>query len=243
MGLNSIILLIFSLGITVGTPIYIFFREKMGNRTIQTSDFSKQRVFKLTTINFFLNGLAGLVLLGILLNLLAVIESFEIYQNVLALLFLVSAGATYYGNGIYITSIMLEAYTLPQLQKIKEFETQFIATHLFHGPISHFLIYSGWPLAMFFLALLELTSLQPTNLFGFLLIIGGITTAITYSIGQIYNHTYPYQMITNAVLGIILLLFFPVTKHMGPVYIYSLTFTLASGILLWGYFIQRKLIY
>lgn len=238
MNSNSIILLTLSFGVTVGVPLYILFRDKMGKELANNLNFSRRRVFKLTAINLTLNSLIGLVLLGMFLNLLILFNSFSIYHIALALLFFVSAGTTFYGNGIYITSIILEAYTLPQLQRIKEFKTQFIATHLFHGPISHVLIYSGWPIAMFFLSLLELTSLQDTNFPGGLLIIGGMATAIAYSVGQIYNHTYLYHLVTNSVLGIILSISFLIAKDLGPIYIYSLAFTVTSGIVLWIYSVR-----
>lgn len=175
--------------------------------------------------------------MAMFLNILSNISSLNSYQIVLALLLFMSAGATFYGNGIYITSIILEAYTLPQVQRIREYRTQFIATHLFHGPISHVLIYSGWPIAMFFLSLLELGG-SDVNYPVLILSIGGMATAIAYSFGQIYNHTYQFQMLTNTILGIALLIFF---GSGGPIYTYSLIFTITSAIVLWCYFIKQSI--
>lgn len=241
MDFNSVVLLSLSAGITIGAPLYIFFRERMGNQATQKSDLSRRRVLKLTTINLTLNILVGMVLMGMFLNIFTSIKSISIYEIFISLMLFVSAGATFYGNGIYITSIILEAYTLPQLQRLEEYKTQFIATHLFHGPISHVLIYSGWPIAMFFLALLETFSYRVTSSSILLLILGGSITAIAYSLGQIYNKTYFYQMITNTVLGTILFVLFLNNVNSGPVFIYSIAFTVTSCGILWMRFIQNKL--
>lgn len=240
MDFSTFILLGLSVGVSVGAPLYILFRDKMGKRLAQVSNYSRRRVFKLTVINLTLNILVGSILIGMFLNLLMLSKAFGFFQIVCSLLFFISAGATFYGNGIYITSIVLEAYTLPQIQRVKEFKTQFIATHLFHGPISHVLIYSGWPVAMFFLALLEHLSLTGFLYPKYLLIVGAMTTAVAYSIGQIYNHTAPYQMITNTILGIVLFTRFLSIQILGPIYIYSMVFTITSGLVLWGYTIVQS---
>ena len=93
-------------------------------------------------------------------------------------------------------AVILEAFTLPKLRKQPAFQTQFIATYLFHGPISHFFIYSGYIFAFFLLALIEFVS--PFQLSVHIPIaLLGLPIGVIYAFAQIYNKTYRYQMITS----------------------------------------------
>ena len=133
--------------------------------------------------------------MGGIFSRLAIFDPIKVFVIILFIFFIC---LTFYGEGIYLTSIVLEAYTLPQLRKINYFKTQFIATHLFHGPISHILIYSGWILVFFALALLDLINgaMVTGYTIKILLITGGIT-GFVYALAQVYNGTTPYQFITG----------------------------------------------
>ncbi|MEK9200517.1 MAG: hypothetical protein AAB909_00925 [Patescibacteria group bacterium] len=141
---------------------------------------------------------------------------------------------------------MLEAYTLPHLKTLKEFHTQFVATHLFHGPISHVLIYSGWPTSLFLLTILNRHSFFP-ELQPLLVIVLGIGASIAgfgYAVAQIYNRTAPYQIITIFTgLTIFSLLNFPLyqlafTNYMN---IYFFSFSSSAFLLLSVYITKTKL--
>ncbi len=156
--------------------------------------------------------------------------------------FLLVTGLTCYGSGIYITSVVLEAFTLPNLRRVTAFKTQFIATHLFHSPISHFLIYSGYISALFSLALLELLSTFEllTNL---PISLSAIPVGIIFAVAQIYNRTYPYQLVTSLFLSSIYLLLsgfiFSFTR-LGTMGLYFSIFSLSLSGTLLGYFLYQE---
>ncbi len=189
------LLLVLPLAILVGVPGYIFFRERMVRRGKTPNDHSGRRVFKLTGINLTINSLAAVYFFVIFIILASKIGFNTTFAELgLAIFFMLTIGVTYYGNGIYITSIVLEDYTMPELRSVPWFKTQFIATHLFHGPISHILIYSGWLLIFLALALLDLSGVPVSKLSTqTLLIIGGALVGAAYAGAQIYNGTAPYQ--------------------------------------------------
>jgi hypothetical protein len=198
MKFEELLLLLLPVAILVGVPTYIFFREKMVKKPKTESGYSKRRVVKLTMINFLLNTAACTYFLTLYILLVSRQPYLSPIILILGALLIFTVNLTFYGNGIYITSIVLEAYTLPQLKKIPFFVTQFVATHLFHGPISHIFIYSGWLLVFFMTAVLDI-ELEPTSLatFWFLLIPAGMLTGIGYAIAQIYNGSAPYQFLTG----------------------------------------------
>lgn len=144
------------LGVVLGVPSYIYFRNSMTNQSKSEADFSRRRVVKLTTINLFLNSLAMFYFLYVFYSISREIYVYNYFQTLTILVAIFAIFLTFYGNGMYITSIVLEAYTLPQIRHLPQFKTQFLATHLFHGPISHILIYSGWLIFFLCMAVLDL---------------------------------------------------------------------------------------
>lgn len=197
------LLLLLPLGIIIGLPGYIFFRGGMVKSKKRVESCTKKRVFKLTGVNLILNSLVTIYFLILFLILTSNIDLYTNYTDMcLAILFMMTIGITFYGNGIYVTSIVLEDYTLPDLRSTSEFKTQFIATHLFHGSISHILIYSGWLLIFLTLALLDLSGIASPGLnTQNVLIIGGAIVGIVYALAQIYNGTSPYQFLIG--LGVL----------------------------------------
>lgn len=240
------VLLLLLPAITIlGVPVYIFFRERMVRRKKRESDDTRLRVFKITIINMLLNSAVSVYFFLLFIEIFPRLSILIPGNAIMTIVFMVIMGLTFYGNGIYITSIVLEDYTLPQLRRVPHFKTQFIATHLFHGPISHILIYSGWLLVFFMLAMLEGASTIPTPMtLTKLLVIGGSITGFAYAVAQIYNGTTPYQFITGTILLAIFLLIGPLE---GVVFGYSPmgTFYLSLNILfeltLLGYFAFLKI--
>jgi hypothetical protein len=130
------------------------------------------------------------------ITLLLKAQRINTFNIIVLVLFFMVTGFSFYGNGIYITSVVLEAFTLPELKRLSSFKTQFVVTHLFHGPISHILIYSGYIIALFLLGILDmLTGQGSLRVIPYLLICGAIV-GIMYALGQIFNGTIPYQFFT-----------------------------------------------
>lgn len=196
MLLEEIFLLLLPAAVVFCVPMYILFRERMVRRRVET--FSRKRVVKLTSVNFFLNIVASFYFLTIFFLIIGRYYNFGFSNLFLTAMLISTICLTFYGNGIYITSIVLEAFTLPQLRFNKQYKTQFIATHLFHGPISHVFIYSGWIFVLLIVSLIDLTNLPIVSSANWqLMLAAGGLLGIFYAIAQIYNGTVPYQFITG----------------------------------------------
>lgn len=247
MLIEEILLLSLTLALTIGIPVYIYFREKMTKMASGRRPHTLRRVVKLTLINFLLNLLVALfssVFVILLLNRIGfVFNKFLIIQILLYLTFIF---ATFYGNGIYITSIVLEDFTLPQLRIVKGFKTQFIATHLFHGPVSHIAIYSSWMVVFLILSIVDiyLKIGIPAETWVLLLSAGGIT-GLLYAIAQIYNGSAIYQFITGILATLILTfaLFQAQTSiYYVPVATYFSGFLIIFNLVLSAYFLRLSML-
>jgi hypothetical protein len=203
---EEILLLVPSVVLVTGILSYIFFREKMLKKPVSERNHSRKRVVKVTAINFFLNLVAALyfsLFLFLVLQRKGVTYNSPVMISLLAA-YLITICITFYGNGIYITSILLEDFTPSDLRLVKSFETQFIATHLFHGPISHILIYSGWMIVFLILAVIDmLWNLSSVSSNFPVLIIAGGVTGFFFALSQIYNGTAIYQYFTSTVIVIV----------------------------------------
>jgi hypothetical protein len=204
----------------------------MVNEARKAKYFSREKVLKLTIINITLNLLISFYFCALLIIILMRNGVTFTPQLALPILLIVSIiWLTFYGNGIYITSIVLEDFTLPQLRFDKAFKTQFIATHLFHGPISHILIFSGWLFVMLILALIDIQlPLQVETLYWIPLIISGCILGIYYTVSQIYNGTAVYQIVSG-VVALIIICFILISKNVNishyPIVSYFLGFIVA----------------
>ena len=202
------LLLVFPVFLLVGLPLYIKFREGM-DREMEKEDYSRKRLFKLTTTNFLLNILVSAYFFVLLSLLLPYLSDFSLFAYVIFFFFFLSVCVTFYGNGIYIASIVIDEYTPPELKEEKLFDLQYLATNLYHGAISHALIYSGWPAAMLFLALLNLSgAVLPQGVNLWLMTAAGSVVGLLYAVAQIYNGTALYQFTTGFIflIGFLLVL-------------------------------------
>ena len=195
MFIYELLLFVLTLTLVVGVPLYIFFRNRMV-KSSKVQIHPRKRVLKITLINLSLNTIIYLIFLTMLITLLLKGHKIDLSVVITSILFLLITGLSFYGNGIYITSIVLEAYTLPELKSLSSFKTQFIATHLFHGPISHILIYSGYILALLLLGILDVLTGRGTLILAPYLLACGIVVGVMYAWGQIFNGTIPYQFLT-----------------------------------------------
>lgn len=201
------LLYLLTISVVVGVPVYLNFRERMVTNQKDIKKHSKRRVIKLTFINFGLNLVIALFFSTFMLLMLRKV-GFVLNNTLMVLVisYFVIIWLTFYGNGIYITSIILEDFTLPQLKSIKAYGTQFIATQPFHGPISHTLIYSGWILVFLILSILNiyLPYTMQANRPIYILIAGGIL-GIFYAVGQIYNGTAIYHFFTALFSSVVII--------------------------------------
>lgn len=227
MNFQETLLIVFSLTSCLGIPCYLYFRNSMvKDQGTKNVGYSGRRVLKLTAINLAINFGGATFLLLLFADIFFRVSSISSAVVLNASLFLGMLALAFYGSGIYITSIVLEAFTLPQLRQSTKFKTQFIATHLFHGPISHIFIFSGYQVALFILALMDIAfTLTPVTVPVFVLA-AGFVSGILFAVAQIYNGTAPYQFIT----GVILLILFGVIVgtrlsflHLPPISTYFLS--------------------
>lgn len=240
MTLENIVLSVLSFVLILGTPIYVYYRNRMvESATTKTSGYTKFRVVRLTLFNIT----ATMTFCGLFMLLYLSIVNFTFPQDltsfILSFLLFTTLGLCFYGAGIYITSIVLEAFTLPNLKKITSYKTQFIATHLFHGPISHVLVYSGFIFALLILSLLEFSTTGTVA--SEILLILAIPTGIMYAFAQIYNQTYPYQLVTAIFSLAALLIYKSISlKPFGAVGSYFLVFDICLVITLFVYFVYQE---
>lgn len=241
---NIFLLSVLPLLLAFGIPIYAVARRQMKRESKGKTKYSRARVIKITAFNLFLNTLIAAYSSLLLFTATNRLISFDPVGLILISLFLFSVSLTYYGNGIYATSVVSEAYTHPDLKKIPHFHTQFIATHLFHGPISHIMIYSGWLFAFLFLALFDMLCSTPLEgaPASSLVIVGGITGAL-YALSQMYNGTAPFQFISGlfsiAIFSFILLTG-EISLFLFPIATYFFSFNAAFNIILFFYVFADK---
>lgn len=245
MRVEELLLLLLPPAIIVGVPVYILFRERMVRKRKDNPDYSRKRIVKLTFVNFILNVLATLYSFSIFAMI--ALRSFAITPTniFLTIVFGAIVNLTFYGNGIYLTSIVLENYTIADLRKSPKFDTQFIATHLFHGPISHVFIYSGWLFVLLTISVIDLLNAPVKTLTNpVLMTLAGGSLGIFYGISQIYNGTVPYQFISGLV-ALVVFLALIVWKNIAvsqfAVSSYFLGFILMFLLTLIGYFVFQMI--
>ena len=250
MSATEFLLVFLSISYVVGTPAYIFFRNRMGKKKGNTHPirFPKAKVFKVTAINILLVILVSTNFFALLLSVL--LRGFLPTPGiVLAIsLFVATTCMAFYGSGIYTTSIVLEGYTLPELRDIKAFKTQFIATHLFHGPISHILIYSGFQFGLLALSYLDTVIPIRHRLTTPILLLAALGTLLgfIFALSQIYNRTHPYQLISGIIClsGLAILMAMQTgVIFREPLFIFSLGFFISFCLSLSMYIVGRMYFY
>lgn len=184
--------IVLTLVYSVGFPFYNRYRSKMKAKV--TQKFSTIKIFKHVAINQVLN-------LFILLFLFSNLEwmlrgSLDHGTNVLFLiLFITSISTASFGSGMYVTSIIIDSYTLPRLRKYVEFKVQFIAEHLFHGVLSHSLVYCSYISSFLFLSLYEISIPLRLSDSNNLLLFAGMVFGFAFAVSQIQidTHLYPFM--------------------------------------------------
>lgn len=237
---TEILLLLLPIILIIGVPAYIFLREKMVKRHEESRDFTKRRVFKLTVSNFSVNSLMFVYFSLLFVSAAGSNVNYPVIFQ-LGFLFTMAVCLTYYGNGIYITAIVIENYTVLELRKLDPFRKQFVATHLFHGPISHVLIYAGWLLALFVITLLDMAvSNRANEINAQMLIPAGIIAGLAYVVALIYNGTAPYLLIV-ALSMLFILILDPTRLGFSSVATFFLALILTVIVSIFTYMAARKI--
>jgi len=171
-------------------------------------NFSRKRLFKLLFISIFVNTAIYIIFMLIFFSILArnnfILSPLLI---ILSAIFATAGGVTYFGSGMYITSIIMETFTLPELRKHPSFKTQFVINNLFHGPISHIFIYSSLIIGLTILAIMDLV-FKPSSVVPIpdIIAVAGILLGFTFAVAQVKNGTAPYQGVTGALCLLIFLI-------------------------------------
>lgn len=199
MSLQEISLLGLSGIFTLAAPQFLKFREKMSKNS-KPETYSKREVIKFTVFNMTLNAAAYF---GFMLIFLGIITkpgvNLDLPIYLVAAFFLLASGITFYGCGIYMTSVIIETLTPNTFRKTPELRRQLLATHLFHGPISHIIIFSGFIVSGALLAILDLATGTSADSFSRLLLISGALLGLSVGYAQITNGTAPFHTITGIV--------------------------------------------
>lgn len=192
--MEKILIILLPILTVPGAYIYQKYRSKMTKPKSGSPFYSTLRVLKLVNINFFLN----LVLILLNLYVTSQIVSRVIFTStsvLILLAYIISILTVFYGCGIYVTTVVLNCYLKDPITS-----EQLKADHLLHGVISHVLMLSGWLLALFFQAILEINFAGPEiSSLQSLLLFSGLSYGLVFAVIQIINDTYIYQLITSLV--------------------------------------------
>lgn len=200
------ILLAFTTSFVLGTPVLLYYRSKMTKgRVKKHSNYSKRRILKITVINIIVLFLSFVEFLSLYYFLISSARDFKPQYIILSILFFIIYALIFYGGGIYVAAMVMEAYTIPELTKSEFFKTQLIAIKLFHHPISHALVFSGALFAMLIMVFLDISlrSLSPTDIP--LLIFAGFLGGGFYAYSQIHNGTAIFHIPTGLICLILLI--------------------------------------
>ncbi len=170
--------------ILIGLPLYIFYRNRMvkmdGMLTV-----SYKRIVKVIWLNFFLNLIVFLYCQWVF------ISKFQFENYMYLMVFIILFLVIFYGNGIYITSILLTSY----VEQFKQKTMHDMARDFLHGSLSHLMIYQSY------FVLIALFSLMPTGsdfIFKFIdavlvMLFGGVI-GLLFTIMHLYNNTLKEQL-------------------------------------------------
>lgn len=201
LDLQLLYLLLLSGAIT--TPVYLRMRSRMTHKLHSTDKplkyYTHRRVVKFTILVIFMGLVLNLFMLAIFLAIKSRDSALgNLSDNDMFTLGLLLAAASIIatGEGLYISSVILERFTLRGLRDDPQFSRQTVATKLFHGPISHIMIYTSMFAGFLILSLTELT--HPFRLVDNLTLVGyvvaGILAGLIYYYAQVYNLTWRYQL-------------------------------------------------
>lgn len=199
MSLQEISLVGLSGVFTLAAPPFLRFRERMSKNS-KPENYSKKSVVKFTAFNIFINSLAYFGFMLIFLSIITkpgIVFDLELYLT--AAFFLLASGITFYGCGIYLTAVIIDTLTPKHLRNSPPLRKQLLATSIFHGPISHVIIFSGFIVSAALLAALDLSTGPNPVALSKLVLVSGAILGLSMGYAQITNGTAPYQTVTGIV--------------------------------------------
>lgn len=199
MSIQEISLVSLSGIFALAAPPFLRFRERMSKNS-KPETYSKKSVIKFTTLNIFINSLAYF---GFMLIFLSIITKpgivFDLQLFLTAAFFLLASGITFYGCGIYLTAVIIDTLTPIRVRNTPNLRKQLLATSLFHGPISHIIIFSGFIVSGALLAALDLSTGPTPDALPKLVLVSGAILGLSMGYAQITNGTAPYQTVTGLI--------------------------------------------
>lgn len=206
MSIQEISLVSLSGIFTLAAPSFLHFRERMSKNS-KPETYSKKSVIRFTAFNVFLNSLAYF---GFILIFLSIITKpgivFNLQLFLTAAFFLLASGITFYGCGIYLTAVVIDTLTPKHVRNAPHLRKQLLATNLFHGAVSHVIIFSGFIVSGALLAALDLTTGPTPDALSKLVLASGAILGLSMGYAQITNGTAPYQTVTGIICVIALFL-------------------------------------
>ena len=206
MSIQEISLVSLSGIFALAAPPFLRFRERM-SKASSPETYSKVHVMQFTALNVFINSLAYF---GFMLIFLTIITkptiTFNIELFLLSAFFLLASGITFYGCGIYMTAVIIETLKPSHARNTSSLRKQITAINLFHGPISHIIIFSGFIISGALLAVLDLTTGPTPDSLPRLVLFSGAILGLSMGYAQITNGTAPYQTVTGIISVIALFL-------------------------------------
>lgn len=208
---------------TIGAPIYFWERFLMTKR-LHHGDrgkafYNSTRILSLLATNMLITVIVLLIFFAILLSVKNEegLYLWSATQLGILLLFIIFCSFIGYGAGMYITAVTSEVFVLKNIVRTREFKTLDMAHKIFHGPISHVLVFSGAVYAFLTICLMESTIptavlAQQTFLMPSYLIVGVLLGIILGAIcirSFTWEHQLPWTM-----LAFVLLLIFILTKQL-----------------------------
>ena len=98
-----------------------------------------------------------------------------------------------------MTAVIIDTLTPKHVRNTPHLRKQLLATHIFHGPISHIIIFSGFIVSGALLAILDLATGATTDSFPKLILFSGAILGLAMGYAQITNGTAPFQTVTGII--------------------------------------------
>lgn len=242
--MREISLYLFSSIFIIGVPIYLFLRSKMNSNKYDFDEFNKKTVLKVTFIIFLLNLIS---LVFVYYHYYFIFNETKFYlTKIFTIIIIIFLASAFFGAGMYVTSIVIKSFSLPKLQKNKEYKIQSIAEKLFHGILGHTFVFLSWITVFSLLGYFEFSNniiFIDNNLF---LIIAGFILGIGLSLSQIIVDTYFYTFIGVVLQFFIFFILVNITRAnifsmIMPSYMYGFYFgAILTDLLFFIYLIITK---
>lgn len=211
MPIDLIVLTFFAILWVVIAPFYLKFRANMTEKSVRVdrklSFYTKKRILR-TTVTLLTCAIAGVLFVNgliISIKLRSGIFTFNNKEIFILALYFVTCLIIAFGAGAYISSILVEQFTLNDLKKHNAFKTLGLANEFFHGPVSHVSFFSGGLILLLLIAFLEKYN-QAKNIetihlyfYSFYGVLIGVIMFVSQFVNGTWKHQIPFVIATNFV--------------------------------------------